>query len=327
MRGDELLDILEYVDPSLIEEADQKPKANWLRWTAVAACVALVIGIGALCWNTVPGLGKRYKRISFSSESLGVDMQGVTADTVVTYNATETFQSEMPIYKISKHPISETQFDQMEEQLGITKWYLNKFNGYTVYSRVAPYSDPIRGAFSKLNLTDAELEKLAWETFHKIPFLEGEYEYAGETGYMSQWTQATGEIVTEVTVSFRRKLDGITVIGNERCEFTFDASGLVEIYIVMHDYKKIGTMDMISLSEAKDRITTPDSFAMDTIWSGVKELNVDRVKLFLVNQYSRGCTILQPMYTFYGMAHLENGEQEEFRSKVIAIPEELTYEE
>ena len=62
MRGDELLDILEYVDPSLIEEADQKPKANWLRWTAVAACVALVMhclrqrkkGLACLMWILFP---------------------------------------------------------------------------------------------------------------------------------------------------------------------------------------------------------------------------------------------------------------------------------
>ena len=43
MRGDELLDILEYIDPALIERADRKPKTPWLRWTAVAACLAVVI--------------------------------------------------------------------------------------------------------------------------------------------------------------------------------------------------------------------------------------------------------------------------------------------
>lgn len=48
MRGDELLDILEHIDPALIEQADRKPKATWLRWTAVAACLAVVIGLCAL---------------------------------------------------------------------------------------------------------------------------------------------------------------------------------------------------------------------------------------------------------------------------------------
>lgn len=48
MRGDELLDVLEHIDPDLIEQADRKPKAIWLRWTAVAACLALAIGLCAL---------------------------------------------------------------------------------------------------------------------------------------------------------------------------------------------------------------------------------------------------------------------------------------
>lgn len=48
MRGDELLDILEYIDPALIERADRKPKTPWLRWTAVAACLAVVIGLCTL---------------------------------------------------------------------------------------------------------------------------------------------------------------------------------------------------------------------------------------------------------------------------------------
>lgn len=48
MKGDELLDILEHIDPALIRRADGKPKAPWLRWTALAACLALVIGLGTL---------------------------------------------------------------------------------------------------------------------------------------------------------------------------------------------------------------------------------------------------------------------------------------
>ena len=44
MRGDELLDVLEYIDPVLIEEADRKPRAPWLRWTAAADDLPL-------CWT------------------------------------------------------------------------------------------------------------------------------------------------------------------------------------------------------------------------------------------------------------------------------------
>ena len=48
MRGEELLDILEQIDPALIRDADRKPRLPWLRWTAIAACLALLVGVGAL---------------------------------------------------------------------------------------------------------------------------------------------------------------------------------------------------------------------------------------------------------------------------------------
>ena len=43
MRGDELLDVLEYIKPTLIEQASYKPRTNWLRWTALTASLSLVI--------------------------------------------------------------------------------------------------------------------------------------------------------------------------------------------------------------------------------------------------------------------------------------------
>lgn len=326
MRGEELLDVLEHIDPVLIEEADRKPKFPWLRWTAVAACVALVIGICALWRNTNPGIAqKKYMRISFKSETLGEEVKEITADTAVIYMANETFQPQMPIYEISKHAISEQEFRQMEKELGITDWDFSDFDGYEVHCRVASYGE--RGDFDTLNMTDEELEELARETFSKIPFLEGEYAYAGQTGYLSLWSTATGEVIEEVTVSFYRCIDGISVVGNEKCNLTFDGNGLVGIYIAMYDYAEIGTMDMVSLNAARERIKTPDYFSLEESGSVARELQVDRVQLSWVNQYFRGCTILQPIYTFYGTATLESGNQTEFKSRIIAIPEEMTYEE
>lgn len=48
MRGDELLDIWEHIDPDLIESADRKRKTHWLRWTAIAACFALLVTLAVL---------------------------------------------------------------------------------------------------------------------------------------------------------------------------------------------------------------------------------------------------------------------------------------
>lgn len=50
MRGDELLDKLELVDPAYVEAADEKPvkkKTSWVKWGAAAACLGAVLLAGA----------------------------------------------------------------------------------------------------------------------------------------------------------------------------------------------------------------------------------------------------------------------------------------
>ena len=268
---------------------------------------------------------KKYKRISFDSKTLSDNLAIYTNDdTVVINEVNTTFANQLPIYKIEKHEISDLEFQQMEEQLGITDWYWNESDGNKVYSRIAPYNDPVRGYFYTLEMTDKELEQLAWNTFNKIPFMEGEYEYSGITATMTVWTMEEGESVTEVTVSFRRVLDGICVVGNDRCDLTFDASGLVEIYITLFDYQKTGVMDVVPLKDATAKLRTPDYFFLDADEGVADTLQVDNIKLYLFNQLSEGCTILQPVYTVYGTATFGEGDQAEFKSRVIAIPEHYT---
>lgn len=283
---------------------------------AVLCCGSLVLGG---CDTKTD----KYKRICFDGEV----PQWIGADTTVTDTAEEKVPAQLPIYEIRRRYISNEEFKQMEEQLGITRWEWNEFDGLQVYSRVAGYSDPVRGPFSSLNLTEEEVEELAWETFNKIPFLTGEYEYIGETGRMTESSEAKGEYVTELTVSFYRTLDGICVVGNDQCDLTFDAKGLVEVYIKLFDYQKVGTMDLVPLEEARGKIKTPDSVMINAPAGVAENLHVQRVQPFWVNQYSKGCTILQPIYTFYGTATFGEGTQAEFRSRIIAIPEAYTYEE
>lgn len=288
---------------------------------AYLLCCILLLLCGC---NTKP---TKYKRISFNNETLGETLNSVNENTAVINKANKSFQAQMPIYEIRKCGISEQKFHQMEEQLGITKWYWNDFDGYEIHSLIAPYNDPARGYFYTLNMTDDELEELAWETFNKIPFIDGEYEYLGITSTYTLWNSKEGERITAVTVSFRRLIDGIRVIGNDVCDLTFDGSGLQEMHIALYNYKKIGTMDVVPMADAVTKIKTPDSFSIDKETDIVKTMQVDRVKLLLVNQYSRGCTILQPLYNFIGTATLEDESQTGFSSKVIAIPESMTYEE
>ena len=53
MRGNELLDKMELIDPAFVEEADRQPVKNkfiWVRWTAMAACICLIVG-AVLLWE------------------------------------------------------------------------------------------------------------------------------------------------------------------------------------------------------------------------------------------------------------------------------------
>ena len=271
---------------------------------------------------------EKFKRVSFDVEALSVDVEKyIHENTVVTNQVNTAFANQLPIYEIEKHEISDLEFQQMEKQLGITDWYWNESDSNKVYSRIAPYSDPGRGYFYTLEMTDKELEHLAWDTFNKIPFLTGEYVYSGITATMTGWSMDEGEFVTEVTVSFSRTLDGIRIVENDRCDLTFDASGLVELYITLFDYQKIGTMDLVPLQDATTRIKTPDYFHIDEDEATVSTLRVDEITISLVNQFSRGCTVLQPIYTFWGTATLEDGNQSEFKSRIIAVPETYTYED
>ncbi|MBP3322362.1 MAG: hypothetical protein J6M12_08405, partial [Clostridia bacterium] len=102
----------------------------------------------------------------------------------------------------------------------------------------------------------------------------------------------------------------------------------VEIYAKTYDYKKTGTMDLVSYESAVQRIKNPDSLSVDGSATDQKlqALCANQVELYFINQDSRGCTILQPIYNFKGTATSAGGKEGEFQSKIIAIPESYTYE-
>ncbi len=60
MRGHEMLEAIEHLNPAYIEAAAEKPKAKktgWLKWGAMAACLCLVI-TGVSLWGNLGQQGK-----------------------------------------------------------------------------------------------------------------------------------------------------------------------------------------------------------------------------------------------------------------------------
>lgn len=279
------------------------------------------------CLILLSGCSKKYLRISYDSESLGDTLGGwVGEKTVVIDKVNKDTPTQLPIYEISERKITQAEFEQLQEQLGVSAadhgWLGMELDGNSISGTFQEHGS------GRFTMSEEALEKLAKETFEKISFMDGDFEYLGLTGEQTL-SDASGEHITRVMVSFMRLLDGVRVVGAERCDLWFNDSGLVALNIDLYEYEQIGTMDLISLQEIAATTNKPDTFSMDESAEGkgqAETLQVDRVKLLLVNQHYRGCTILQPVYNFIGTATFADGSTAKFTSKVIAIPEEYTYE-
>lgn len=344
MKENEFLDGVSNIEPDVVERfvsmdnklqnkaSKLKSKGIWLRFGAVAACILLIISVivvEPLLEEFIPGLFKQYKRISFNDDSLGLqNIEYIDSNTKVVDNITnKVTDTEFPVYKITKRNISKKEFQKMLKNLNIDN-YSEVFDhkGNKIVGSLVSYTDTSRGYFK---MTDDELEKMAWEVFEKLPFIDGTYEYFGIKS-TTTLIDSEGEHITRVGVSFRRTIDNIKVIGNDRVFLYFDGSGLVELSIELYDYKKIDTFDMVPLDVALSSIKNPDSIVFDEklkqITAHIDTLQVKNSSIIFYNQYSRGCKILQPVYDFSGSAIDSDGNQTAFNARIIAIPDKYTYE-
>ena len=285
-------------------------------------CFVLVLLSGC---NTSP---KKYKRISFKSDTMSEEFVYIHDNTVVINKAENTISQKVPIYEINERVISDNERQLLMACLGLpTNPYMFEHEGNRISISLVGVTDSSRGYF---DMTEEEAIEEAWKLFNRIPFIDGEYECIGIRESYTR-SDRDGRHTLRAGVTFCRLLDGIRVTGNDSCTLTFDGSGLVGVSITLFDYKKVGTMDLVPMEVADAKLKAPDDFDIGTLgnqpYKKVETMEVDRVGLRMINQYSRGCAILQPIYFYSGTATLEDGTQEEFSSKVIAIPEEMTYEE
>lgn len=287
------------------------------RITAIALC-CLVVTMSGCAENA------KYQRINLDKYTLEDKSEWyIGTDTEVVNTANGNFQEKFPVYKISKRKISRKEFKTMLKQLGIENNGHIKLNENKIEG-ILPDSEDTPSDYFTLN--DEESEKLAWDTFNKLPFIEGTYEYLGTEG-TSMLSDSEGEHITKARASFRRTLEDIGITGSDRCDLYFDGSGIAGFDIELYKYKKIDTMEMVPLESASSRIKSPDSFSIEesTQLERLSMIQADKVSVLWCNQYVDGCKILEPMYVFTGTATDVKGAQGEFTSIVIAIPEKYTY--
>lgn len=272
------------------------------------------------------GCNIKYKRIDFNQQSLDGEIERyINAETAVINTASADLPGQIPMYKIYGKEITAQDVELVQQKLktatAVTSRKTIKHDGNKLDGWFADFGT---GTFT---MSEKELERMAWETLRSLTFLEGEYEYSGIRG-RDTILKSDGEHTTRVLVSFYRQLDDIRVVGNDRCDLWFNDWGLVEIHVAQYRYEKAGTINMVSLDDAKQQIKTPDSFTMDNLETLkspiVNTLQVENINLRLVNQASEGCTILQPIYVFSGAAVFTDSTKTGFTSIVIAIPKSYT---
>lgn len=286
----------------------------------------------------------KFKRIQLSGDELGdgettLD-KTISTFTKIEFNASETFSETMPIYEIKPREISEDELIAFAGTLGINGEIQKNKSGsairttdgasVSVEENYISYSIN-KTAREKMTQSDEELIKQAKEIVAKITLLEGEYECLGVASVTSASTE-DGDYAVRKRISFKKQLDDVRLLGDEMCNVYFNSDGLCGINIRLFSYEANGEMEMLSLEDAKSKIKAPDAFSLSatettSVLTGKADtLRVDRVKLLYVNQYSNGCMILQPVYSFIGAA-IAGERYVEFQSRVIAIPEKYTYTE
>ncbi len=273
------------------------------------------------------GCTKRYKKVSLSDDfSLReMLMRYINNDTAVDYCAERVFPDTLPMYQISPRNITDSEYRETLEMLGIKETELPKqwinLDGNKLKIDLDDIFTSSRGYF---DMTEEELEKKAREIFAKLPFVHGEYEYIGMRATYKT-TDSEGEHIRSAAGCFCRVVNGIRVVGgHDSCYLYFDGSGLVSLVAELYDYEEIGSMKVIPIQRAIERITSPDSFSVEEASAQIgvaKTLKVETAVIRYVNQLSQGCEILEPVYYFRGSAFDSAGSNAVFASAVIAIPD------
>ncbi len=265
---------------------------------------------------------QRFKKISFSTETLEEVLDAhITENTSVIGSCKLSAPKSVPMYSISKRALTDDEYDQLLVAMNLKEDDSEnnidrRDNGLLAFRR-------FNSNTPDYSFTDEETLRMAKEIFDALPVIAGEYECTGINEYVIHTDSKGVDHIQQVGVSFRKFMDGIRVVGNDIVFLYFDNRGIAGIHLELFDYKKIdGVIDLISFDSAYARVKSPDSFNLkeenETIGI-IDTLNVEKARLLMVNQYSYGCNVLQPVYSFSGTATDVEGKTSSFTSVVIAF--------
>ncbi|MBR4053892.1 MAG: hypothetical protein IKK06_03725 [Clostridia bacterium] len=312
------------------------------RKALVSVCVlALLVAVGSIALWAYRSSLAIYKRIDINAPAadgeLSVWENTVDRGTDTELKAEDAFMKTMSVYEISPRTITEEQFAQLgaffqmdgeiEPRKTCLYWEWQEHRLWWEENEISySWSGHVDKAITK---SDEEMIALAKEIFEALPIIEGEYECLGIGSVQTVHSKA-GSFDVKKRICFRRLVDGVRVIGNDLVDIYVGEDGVTEIYMYFYDYIKTDELPMLSLEEAFEKVKEPDAFALETEetdFSGKAEkLTVEKAKLLYVNQFSDGCTILQPVFNLMGTLENDTGIAE-FSAKIIAIPEKYTYTE
>ena len=353
MNSKEIYDSFAHVDEELLCETESASRSvfNKKRIVLIFGIIIIISLISVIYFINAQ---KIYKRVSFGDQTLGDGQDWsdiVSRSTKIEMNNTDTFDTAFPVYKITPHVFNAEDVKRLAECFGVTgvEPVTNVKDSIGIHisrgrkqidvyctlgeiglpTLVYMYNNDDHYESREMTQTVEELESAAREIFSKLQFIDGEYEYVGITSTQTV-SKPNGPEIQGRRLSFRRLINGTRVVGNGGIDMYFNIDGLEQLRITAFDYEQIDTLDMIPLNTALKKVKDPDGYSID--WKGSPDYTgkadsivINQVKLLYVNQYSEGCTILQPVYNFIGEAVNESGEIH-INARIIAIPEKYTYD-
>lgn len=282
------------------------------------------------------GTGANYKRIDLTvgetTPPETTDLEAaVGKNTKVKCSAVDLLPDTMPVYRIIPHTVTREEAQQFADYFGITEELNSEMNqegngNVWVRDNTLKLSIPQKQDM-EMTLSDAQVIEMGEKLLAELTFLPGEYVCEGVT---SRRTVTKGDVsyVCYKGLTFYRVLDGVQVRYDDACHIGFTENGVVDLYFTFFDYEKTDEyLPLLSLKDVLPQVLDPedpDAFGTDELMAKPADcMYVEKVEMVYYNQYSRGCTILQPVYCLTGTA--AGGEcQTKFRLRVIGLAEKYT---